>query len=202
MRGPGENMEVLATAYDDTTFNGGGKHEIVMMAINYGEGRVFHTTMGHVGKNADESPAAECAGLITAIQRGAEWAATGDVTQEMPLDFPNAASVVQWPDLRPLTLDELMQRVAAYKIGRSRIHTSDLSGRIRQCDGSAGAYAVYEDKMLELLQSTEATVDSKNFICRELSWMGSQKSVSVLETLTTDEDLGEMASYALQRLNQ
>ncbi len=202
MRGPGENVEVLATAYDDTTYNGGGKDEIVMMTVSYGEGRIFHTTMGHIGKNADEYPAVECAGLITAIQRGAEWAATGEVTQAMPLDFPNSASVVQWPELRPLTLDELMEKVAAYKVGTSRIHISDLSGRIRQCDGSPEAYAAYEDKMLELLQSEQATDDSKKFVCRELSWMGSGKSVKILEKLTEDEMLSEMASYALQRISQ
>ena len=201
MRGPGENIEVLATAYDDTTFNGGGKHEIVMMTLTYGEGRIFHTTMGHIGKNADEYPAVECAGLITAIQRGAEWAATGEVTQEMPLDFPNSASIIQWPDLKPLTLDELIPRVATYRIGASRIHISDLSGRLRQCDGSPESYLVYEEKMLDLLQSEAATIDSKKYVCRELSWMGSEKSVKVLETLAKDDELGEMASYALQRLS-
>ena len=32
----------------------------------------------------------ECVGFITTFQRGAEWAATGQVSQAVPNDFPNA----------------------------------------------------------------------------------------------------------------
>jgi type 1 glutamine amidotransferase len=54
------------------------------MAINYGKGRIFHTTLGHFDY------AMECVGFITTFQRGAEWAATGEVTQAIPDDFPSA----------------------------------------------------------------------------------------------------------------
>ena len=52
------------------------------MTIQYEKGRVFHTPMGH----ADYSQ--ECVGFIVSLQRGAEWAATGKVTQPIPADFP------------------------------------------------------------------------------------------------------------------
>ena len=89
LRGPAENLEVLATAYSDAeTKKGTGRHEPMIMTIDYGKGRVFHTPMGH----ADYS--FECVGLITLIKRGAEWAATGKVTQtELPADFPTAEAV-------------------------------------------------------------------------------------------------------------
>jgi hypothetical protein len=32
----------------------------------------------------------ECVGFITTLLRGAEWAATGEVTIEVPEDFPTA----------------------------------------------------------------------------------------------------------------
>ncbi|MFM8578904.1 MAG: ThuA domain-containing protein [Planctomycetaceae bacterium] len=80
LRGPAENMEVLATAYCPKT----RRHEPMMMAIRYGKGRVFHTPMGH-GNDSQE-----CVGFITTLQRGAEWAATGKVTQKVPADFPGA----------------------------------------------------------------------------------------------------------------
>ena len=54
----------------------------MLMVIAYGKGRVFHTAMGH------DLAALNCAGFITTYQRGAEWAATGKVTQEVPSDFP------------------------------------------------------------------------------------------------------------------
>jgi hypothetical protein len=91
MRGPFENATVLATAYSDVEGNappwrpevkGMGQHVPTLMAINYGQGRIFHTTLGHFDYSM------ECAGFITILQRGAEWAATGKVTQDIPADFP------------------------------------------------------------------------------------------------------------------
>ena len=89
LRGPAEQMQVLATAYADKSTGGSGRHEPMILTINYGKGRVFHTPMGH----ADYSQ--ECVGFITTLQRGAEWAATGRVTQAIPEDFPSAGSVSQ-----------------------------------------------------------------------------------------------------------
>jgi type 1 glutamine amidotransferase len=54
------------------------------MTIHYGNGRVFHTTLGH------DPAAMQCVGFIVTFQRGVEWAATGKVTQEVPKDFPTA----------------------------------------------------------------------------------------------------------------
>lgn len=88
LRGPAENLAVLATAYADPQKGGSGEHEPMLMAIDYGQGRVFHTTLGH-------SPEAmQCVGFIVTLRRGAEWAATGKVTQtEIPGDFPTADEV-------------------------------------------------------------------------------------------------------------
>lgn len=84
LRGPGKNMHVLATAYASTDFKGSGRHEPMLFTVKYGEGRIFHTPMGH----AEYSQA--CVGFITTLQRGSEWAATGKVTVPIPKDFPTA----------------------------------------------------------------------------------------------------------------
>lgn len=87
LRGPGQNMTVLATAYSDPANQGTGKNEPILMALTYGKGRIFHTTMGH------DIPALKCVGFIVTLQRGTEWAATGKVTQKVPADFPTADKV-------------------------------------------------------------------------------------------------------------
>jgi len=89
LRGPGENMHILATAYADKAKGGSGRHEPMIFTIDYGKGRVFHTPMGH-GNDSQE-----CVGFITTLQRGAAWAATGKVTLPIPDDFPTADKLSQ-----------------------------------------------------------------------------------------------------------
>jgi type 1 glutamine amidotransferase len=93
LRGPAKNLDVLATAWVDSAVHpkATGEHEPVLMAIRYGRGRVFHTTLGHIGPADDSGTRAmDCVGFITTFLRGTEWAATGTVTQPVPSDFPTA----------------------------------------------------------------------------------------------------------------
>ncbi|MBG30967.1 MAG: trehalose utilization [Opitutae bacterium] len=84
LRGPAENVEVLATSYSSKS----KKHEPMIMTISYGKGRVFHTPMGH----ADYSM--RCVGFYDVVRRGTEWAATGKVTLPLSNNFPTADKVV------------------------------------------------------------------------------------------------------------
>jgi len=47
LRGPGINMKILATSFSSPKKKGTGRHEPTLMAIDFGEGRVFHSTLGH-----------------------------------------------------------------------------------------------------------------------------------------------------------
>ncbi|CAN5449842.1 hypothetical protein BH23BAC1_BH23BAC1_06890 [soil metagenome] len=85
LRGPAKNMEVLATAYSSKEQKGTGRHEPILMVLNYGKGRIFHTVLGH-GNYSQKG-----IGFKTTLQRGAEWAATGKVTQKVPEEFSEVA---------------------------------------------------------------------------------------------------------------
>ena len=82
LRGPAKNVTVLATAFSDSKKGGSGKHEPMLMTIDYGKGKVFHIAYGHAGIQC------RSVAFITPYLRGAEWVATGKVTVPVPDDFP------------------------------------------------------------------------------------------------------------------
>jgi len=82
------NIHILAAAFDDPNNChrpgegcGTGKDEPLIWTLTYGAGRVFQTALGHDVK-AMQSP-----GFILTLQRGTEWAATGQVTIPVPADM-------------------------------------------------------------------------------------------------------------------
>ena len=82
LRGPAQNLTVLASAMSDPATGGSGEDEPLLFALSYGKGRVFHTALGHA------LDAIKDVGFATTLRRGVEWAATGKVTQKVPADFP------------------------------------------------------------------------------------------------------------------
>lgn len=60
-----------------------GKPQPMALVVEYGKGRVFHTPLGHVGNEA-QLISQRGLGFQTLLLRGAEWAATGQVTFPVP----------------------------------------------------------------------------------------------------------------------
>lgn len=84
-RGDAENLTVLSYAYDST-----GTHKLwpVEWVVEYGKGRVYNSSMGHLWKGEIYPPAYRCVGFQTTMIRATEWLATGKVTLPVPADFP------------------------------------------------------------------------------------------------------------------
>jgi len=110
LRGPGRNMTVLASAYSDPANAGSGRDEPMLLALSFGKGRVFHTTLGH------DINALSSVDFVVTLQRGTEWAATGEVTQKVPTSFPTAATVSYRADLAAMD--------AAYRLGLDALTAS------------------------------------------------------------------------------
>jgi type 1 glutamine amidotransferase len=85
LRGPAKNIHILCTAFsvkdDDKQKAGTGMHEPMAWTVPFGKGRVFVTVLGHA---VPETTAPDSAILL---ERGAEWAATGQVTIPAPADL-------------------------------------------------------------------------------------------------------------------
>ncbi len=231
LRGPAENMEILATAFSGQTGAGqpratpragtgrsatpragtGGsatprptrppqpaRDEPVLMTITYGQGRIFHTVLGH----ADEGggPAMQCVGFIVTFQRGAEWAASGQVTQEVPNDFPSAAGVVLRPDFIEPTLENDFAYIRNYDIEKSTKYFTDIQKHIRKVADDEKALKEIEAMMVDVLNDPEATAEAKKLILRELSWMGSDLCIPAIKALSSNAELKDEVEFALTRL--
>jgi uncharacterized protein len=198
LRGPAQNMEILATAYADTTGGGTGRDEPVLMTLSYGKGRIFHTALGHADNGG--GPAMQCVGFIVTFQRGAEWAVSGKVTQVVPFDFPTVSAVVLRPDFKEFTLEEDMDHIGTYDIGKSTKYFIDLQSRIRRSSGKKDELLKYEKLMVTVLNNKEATIEGKKLILHELSWMGSDYCLPAIKNLVKTDALKDEAEYALARL--
>lgn len=84
---PEGTCHVLATAWDDHSLYKGkarqpipgpGIHQPMLWTLQYGKGRVFTTVLGH------DVPAVSTTPFAVTFARGAEWAATGNVTLPIP----------------------------------------------------------------------------------------------------------------------
>ncbi|MHC4722023.1 MAG: HEAT repeat domain-containing protein, partial [Planctomycetota bacterium] len=197
LRGPATNLTILSTAYADPEKGGTGEHEPLLFTIGYGKGRAFNTALGH----ANEEPLAsiECVGFITTFQRGAEWAATGEVTQPVPADFPTATEVSKRKRLKQANVKELLEKISGYEYGQSRKPLAELEEFLRSALESPEILKKTEKQFTKLLRSG-ATLDAKQFICRQLSVIGSEDSVPVLAAMLGGPETADMARYALERI--
>lgn len=93
MRGPAQNMTILATAFCDEKAGekASGKHEPQIWTVDYGKGKIFNISQGHMMYPTD--PAMSCVGFQTVVTRTIEWLATGKVTIPIPDNFPTADTV-------------------------------------------------------------------------------------------------------------
>ncbi len=74
---------VLASAYSSTESRGSDRYEPVAMVKQYGEGRSFTLILGHDTKSMSN------VALQSLLVRGTEWAATGEVTLPLPIEWPS-----------------------------------------------------------------------------------------------------------------
>ena len=88
MRGPAKNVTVLASAFSDEKERGSGLHEPMVWETTFGKGRAIVCSMGHFWRGDTEFDSLHCVGFQTVLARGVEYLATGNVTLDVPANFP------------------------------------------------------------------------------------------------------------------
>jgi HEAT repeat protein len=88
--------------------------------------------------------------------------------------------------------------VLTYKIGQPRTALTTIEDQVRATQ--AAALPALEDRLLGALKSPRATMDCRDWACRQLRQVGSEKSVPVLAALLADKQLSTVARLALQSI--
>lgn len=94
LRGPAKNLSVLASAFSAPETKGTGENEPLLMVVQFGKGRVFHTALGHSVVSMSS------VGFQSTLARGCEWAATGKVSLPLPAASELSADSVSVRELK------------------------------------------------------------------------------------------------------
>jgi HEAT repeat protein len=95
--------------------------------------------------------------------------------------------------------EESLANISSYKFGDSRIHLSEFAQIIDSLAKSKESREMAEEDLLKFLQS-DATFAGKQFACRELRIIGSEKSASVLLEMLMNDKTTDIAKYALENI--
>jgi HEAT repeat protein len=93
---------------------------------------------------------------------------------------------------------ELLGKIKTYDFNKSRADLVKISDMIRDASGKPEMKAM--EKQLDDFLKSDASYAAKDFVCRELSVVGTEVSVPVLASMLTDEKVSDIARYALERI--
>jgi len=177
---------LLAIDTNKTDMNKGGiKRKDGDFAIswirNWGEGRVFYCSLGHNHHIAWDS------GVLAHYLAGIQYA-LGDLTVDAS---PSGVNL----DFFKSTL----QKITVYEYGQSREDLTTITELTREAYKSPKVLSQIEQLFLKFLRS-DATFAAKQFICRELSIIGTEASVDTLASMLEDAKTADIALYAMQRI--
>jgi len=154
----------------------------------WGKGRIFYCSLGH-NNHIFWNPA-----VLQHYLDGIQFA-FGDYK----IDTKPKPMVSSGKGIEMATLQELVEKLKTYDWGQSRLALTEVSDIIKKAHSSPAELKKIEKSLLSVLTS-DAKRAGKQFVCRELSIIGSGESVPVLGRMLTDEETSDMARYALERI--
>jgi HEAT repeat protein len=93
---------------------------------------------------------------------------------------------------------QLLGKIKTYDFGQSRADLTAISDMIRQASTTPEIKGI--EKQLDDFLKSDATYAARQFVCRELSIIGTEASVPALASMLTDEKNADSARYALERI--
>ena len=153
----------------------------------FGDGRVFYSSFGH-NNHIFWHPE-----ILKHYLDGIQFA-LGDLEADTtPIPF-NAADYLDLSEL-----DDLLEQTTGYQYGDSRAALVTIGEFSRFASDSPALLSQIEQRMIAFLQS-DASLAAKQFICEELSIIGTAAAVPVLATMLPAQETSNMARFALERI--
>lgn len=154
---------------------------------DFGKGRVFYSSLGH-NDHIFWHPV-----ILRHYLAGIQFA-LGDLpaaTTPLPLQPAKKLNIVE--------LDSTLHELKTFEYGNSLATQLLVKEFVRYAGKDASLQKEIEQRFIGFLRS-DATLAGKQFICEQLSYRGSKKSVSVLADLLKSSDTFSMAAFALERM--
>ncbi len=197
----GGKLNVAAKAFSARDEGGTGKYEPVLVWTEMGKGRTVNTPLGHDVKAMQE-------GFRILVLRSAEWAATGKVTIPIPPDWPTTPAMAIAETIDP---DAALKAVAAYTPGQDAAVTNNITQLVVAANtrSDAGGVAAREKLAARIADAlnSNATPAAKEFLCRQISTLATEKQVPVLASLllaqpgTPEAEVADAARSALETIS-
>ncbi len=94
-------------------------------------------------------------------------------------------------------IDTALQKIITYSFGESREALTEIADFVRDSYGNSEERAWLENQFVQILKS-DATYECKEFICRQIWIIGTEKSVPALKNMLIVEKTSDIARYALR----
>ena len=111
-----------------------------------------------------------------------------------------ASVVLVSPAFAAPTVDEAWQALPKYESGQDMGPLLVIDGEVIKAMASPEAKAACAGRLGKLLESGEATVAAKKYICLQLRQVGTAAQVGMLAGLLDDAELGQAARAALEQI--
>jgi len=167
--------------------NFGDRDVPISWVRNFGNGRVFYSSFGH-NHAIYWNPA-----ILRHFLAGIQFA-LGD----LPVDTTPVAFDVQTA-FAPTELEALFEKSATFEYGQSREPLVNLNKYFRLAATSSKLQQQNEKRLLQIL-ARNASLAGKQFVCEQLSLIGSRASVPTLQKMLRDSTTSDMARFALERI--
>lgn len=95
---------------------------------------------------------------------------------------------------------DVVGKIKTYDFNAPEEGLAEVSAMVTAALGDAGKSAAIEGAMVDLLKDKASTFAARQFVCRKLAMIGTGKSVPALAAMLGDEKLGDVARYALGRI--